>query len=42
MQNTALSSSSREAGVRQASSGVGVAKAGDGGGTAGCWESTGG
>lgn len=41
VQNTVLSSSSREAGVRQASSGVGQAIAGDGGGT-GCWHTTGG
>lgn len=36
MQNTALSSSSKEAGVRQASSGVGLAKARDGDGTGDC------
>lgn len=42
MQNTALSSSSREAGVRQASSGVELARAGDGGETGDCWDSTGG
>lgn len=42
MQNTVLSSSSRDAGVRQASSGVGLGNAGDGGGTGGCWHTVGG